>query len=295
MKLNSNSLNPAKSSHMPSLLHSYLSQSGDSLSVSNRNGQLIVQKGSTNSRFKLQYELHKKFQSYREVDQRYLKTPLVLSDFLAGKYEMEYIFGLPLGLALSTLSEKKMELVQSQIFDHFSVLLEGCIDHCSPTLEMLHKLAEIERQLDKYGLPATTSERFKKLSSEFQESIIPVGDCHGDFSLENIVFVNSSNSLVMLDFLDSPMSTPMIDLGRFWLDINYGWWQNNHLESTTSWINRKKIRRTIVKVVEKYDLSLYQVEQFAFLSALRIMPYTTNMHRIARLKFVLSNSIYGRL
>jgi hypothetical protein len=99
----------------------------------------------------------------------------------------------------------------------------------------------------------------------------------------------------MLDFLDSPIQTPMIDFGRFWLDVNYGWWLSHSTESTTSWLNRQKLRRIVLKIAADYEIPVYLIDQFAFFAALRILPYTQKINRLARLKLVIMNSVYGRV
>lgn len=272
-----------------------LGQSGDSLKLLSRGGELIVEKSSTDCRLEAQVRLHKKFENLYQSDQRFLKTPRVVSEFVNGRYEMEYIFGLPLGFALATLSEKQIALVQSQLLEHFRALLDNSKSRSFPNSKVLLKLSDIENQLEGYGFPVTIKEKYARFRNEFEHALIPVGYCHGDFSLENLIFIKSSNSLAMLDFLDSPMSTPMFDLGRFWLDIKYGWWLNSHPETTSSWLNRQKMSKVILRIVAEYDLSLYQVDQFAFFSALRIIPYTNSILRMARLKYVILNSSLGRL
>lgn len=51
---------------------------------------------------------------------------------------------------------------------------------------------------------------------------LPIGPCHGDLTLSNII-ISSSGSLNLIDFLDTFISTPLWDLVKIYQDIKYGW------------------------------------------------------------------------
>jgi hypothetical protein len=273
----------------------FLGQSGDELKVKRINREVVVEKSSKNSRLKLQYGLHQEFLRAKTEDVRILLAPKIKKEFARGKYEMEFIFGQPLGFALENLPEKKMVGILHQIEDHLRALMDRAQYVSSASHDLKAKFSELEKQLHAFGLPISAISRLNRFESDLENSFLPQGLCHGDFSLENILHVNSTNNLVMLDFLDSPIQTPMIDFGRFWLDVNYGWWLSNSTESTTSWLNRQKLRRIVLKIAADYEIPVYLIDQFAFFAALRILPYTQKINRLARLKLVIMNSVYGRV
>ena len=60
--------------------------------------------------------------------------------------------------------------------------------------------------------------------NELDEEInIPVGQCHGDLTFSNILF--NGNNYYLIDFLDSFLESPLLDLVKIRQDSNYGWSQ----------------------------------------------------------------------
>jgi|GEM_PF-415353 len=53
------------------------------------------------------------------------------------------------------------------------------------------------------------------------DMVLPVGICHGDLTLSNILFCGSRVYLV--DFLDSFIETPLVDIIKLRQDTRYGW------------------------------------------------------------------------
>jgi len=58
---------------------------------------------------------------------------------------------------------------------------------------------------------------------------IPVGKCHGDLTMSNIIL--SSNELYLFDFLDSFVETPLQDVSKLIQDMKYGWSFRNESSS----------------------------------------------------------------
>lgn len=66
----------------------------------------------------------------------------------------------------------------------------------------------------------------KKLFREHGEEILlPIGACHGDLTLSNILIRDDSSSLsvVLIDFLDNFVESPLADLAKLNQDLAYGW------------------------------------------------------------------------
>jgi hypothetical protein len=122
-----------------------------------------------------------------------------------------------------------------------------------------------------------------RYSELIMDSKIPKGWNHGDFSFENILISRHLQEVYTIDFLDSPVETPLIDLGRLYLDLSLGWWNsNNKINEFSDQV--LLLKDSIESVVIKNRLDLKILNLFTFLAALRVMPYTKNPIRLGYLK-----------
>lgn len=54
------------------------------------------------------------------------------------------------------------------------------------------------------------------------EIIFPLGNCHGDLTLSNVI-VNQLSGITLIDFLDTYLETPLQDVAKLMQDYVYGW------------------------------------------------------------------------
>lgn len=52
--------------------------------------------------------------------------------------------------------------------------------------------------------------------------VIPIGPCHGDLTLSNIIY-KPSHGIILIDFLDTFLETPLQDVAKLKQDFCYGW------------------------------------------------------------------------
>jgi hypothetical protein len=111
---------------------------------------------------------------------------------------------------------------------------------------------------------------------------LPIGQCHGDLTYSNIMFALDDNQVGLIDFLDSFIETPLIDLVKLRQDTRYHWtitrYPRLHDQGKIRLVNRW-IDGLIEKMFEKW------INNSAFvcleiINYLRIAPYVsaTNEH-----------------
>lgn len=105
---------------------------------------------------------------------------------------------------------------------------------------------------------------------------VPVGICHGDLTLSNLLF--SGSTIAMIDFLDSFVESPICDLVKLRQDTKFGW--SNSLVENTDMTKIKVIQShmdsqvdTIIRKNEHYS---QHYPLFEFINLLRILPYVNN-------------------
>tara|TARA_R110002020_G_scaffold60591_1_gene163973 strand:- start:408 stop:1205 length:798 start_codon:yes stop_codon:yes gene_type:complete len=107
---------------------------------------------------------------------------------------------------------------------------------------------------------------------------LPVGLCHGDLTLSNILFSQDSNEIVLIDFLDSFIESPIVDIAKIRQDTRHKWSTFIHTERH----DKNKIEISLEYLDEKLNsmlstFSFYKYYKlFQFMNLIRILPYSRN-------------------
>jgi serine/threonine protein kinase len=178
-------------------------------------------------------------------------------------FTMEYVNGVQLSTFISRNTVRDVDPLIDQLLTFVrSNICEVTADFSVPISEKLRSISSTSNfQIDRYV----------RYCLAFDWRAIATGYCHGDLSFENIL-VHRSN-LYFIDFLDSFIETPYLDLSKLLLDILVLW----------SW--RFEKRRPIIKNTHIYDIVLSRLEnreveivrRFLILNLLQILPYA-NAH-----------------
>ncbi len=136
-------------------------------------------------------------------------------------------------------------------------------------------------------------EKSRKIFNQLPNCIeIPIGQCHGDLTFSNILF--NGNNYYLIDFLDSFIESPLIDLVKIRQDSKYKWSQlmyNGKLDVVRLSIISQKIDKEIDKYYTTYDWYEKYYTSFQLMNFLRILQYAKENKVIAYLKNVLESMI----
>ena len=208
--------------------------------------------------------LEKQMIKQRDFKHRRIRKPAVLECGTENDrfyFTMEYVNGVQLSTFISRNTVRVVDPIIEQLLMFVrSNICDGSADFAGALSEKL------------WGISSTHPiriDRFVEYCLAFDWSAIPRGYCHGDLSFENIL-VHQSN-LYFIDFLDSFIETPYLDLSKLLLDILVLW----------SWRSEK--RRPIIKNTHVYDLVLSQmdsreleiVRRLLVVNLLQILPYAS--------------------
>jgi hypothetical protein len=139
-----------------------------------------------------------------------------------------------------------------------------------------------EIKLEEIGR-APGANRWRKCLDEFKGELvkapefisIPIGTCHGDLTMSNIIYTSSGHSY-LIDFLDTYLETPLQDVAKLIQDFDFGWTfrrldDNERLRAA---IFRRAFRPNVIDFVKNtYPL---QLDIITKLCLLRIIPYVTD-------------------
>lgn len=207
-----------------------------------------------------------------------IRTPKVLKTELSNKKFiafMEYIEGHS-GSDISTIGSRNISL---KIKDSLSILININLER-SKFLDVdcsifVKKLDGILLQID-IGSEMYKLARDLKLIFDRQKTIkLPVGPCHGDLTLSNII-ISTSGSLNLIDFLDTFINSPLWDIVKLYQDLKYGWSYR-----TLAGPERESARIFFANCIPN-QLRIYeeimsdQVRLFDALNLVRLSPYIKN-------------------
>lgn len=174
-------------------------------------------------------------------------------------FDMEHIEGLPLHAFMTFNTMHVVAPLFRQLVRFVRSNQDPCtVDMTGPIEE---KLTAVARAAELNGA------RYRTFCLEYDWSEVPAGYCHGDLTFENILVVDGE--LCFVDFLDSFLETPFVDLSKLMQDLLIMW----------SW--RKHSRRPFVKNIQLYDELLGSMsgkehalsQRLLVLNLLRALPY----------------------
>lgn len=261
---------------------------------------VLVRKSSPNLNYnkRLESQMNKQ-KSFNIPSLSEVKTPIVYNSGYINDlfyFDMEYINGQqPLDIFISGT---KMEIknISNNIENYFDCLFYSL----SPSVQ-------IEIEIDHFKL----SNR-KKLISLYEKSnygnfitylinIIDniecvnfrISNCHGDFTIANMIYCD--NSLYLLDFLDSYIESPIIDLVKLKQDLYHNWLLLNSNYSNQESFRAIQTSLYLWEIISHKYSEYIDTLEFRIIEAinfLRIEPYIDHKKKILLDKIIKSLDIY---
>ena len=135
-------------------------------------------------------------------------------------------------------------------------------------------------ELEKKNVPADYITAARKLC--VPPVRVPVGPCHGDLTLSNILF--KQDHLYLLDFLDCYVESPLQDIVKLRQDTRFGWSLQLY-QADFNWAKIQIALRYLDRRVESaflpYDWYARHYELFQLVNLMRVLPYCTEARTAA--------------
>lgn len=136
-------------------------------------------------------------------------------------------------------------------------------------------------------------DRSEHIFDNVSDMQLPIGKCHGDLTFSNILF--NGNDYYLIDFLDSFVESPLLDIVKIRQDSAYLWSRlmySGDCDTIRLKIVADKIDDEIVKFASQFNwYEHYKV--FQLMNFLRILQYAKEEHVISYLKNIINNLLYG--
>lgn len=123
---------------------------------------------------------------------------------------------------------------------------------------------------------------------------MPMGECHGDLTFSNILF--NGNNYYLIDFLDSFIESPLLDMVKLRQDTFFKWsvqmYTGGHFDETRFDIICAKIDRELDRIfaAHKWYRDYYHI--FQLMNFLRVLQYAHEPKVIGYLKSVLKRILH---
>jgi thiamine kinase-like enzyme len=112
---------------------------------------------------------------------------------------------------------------------------------------------------------------------------IPYAPTHGDLTFENIL-VSHTKELYFIDFLDSFIDSPYIDMGKINQELHLYWSARHSNPSAALLIKYEKLAKMFKAYCASNNVDKYTLAYFSIITLLRILPYTDNKIEIDLIK-----------
>ncbi len=260
--------------------------SGCSVEIISENNTTKVKKSTYEktyvSRLKKQFE---KQISYREKlkDIRSLSTPEI---FYAEHSDEHFSFCMEHKRFLDCLTF--LSTSGKNDIDRFFKLLDSFIEYeiqnSNHTEDIFQKfvLKYSDTMLGIYDKNLISKDLMKDIDKEIysiSEMNVPVGLCHGDLTLSNVLISKNTGEISLIDFLDNFVETPLQDMVKIRQDTMFLWTStisNSKFDPTRNKIIMKYLDDKFNQSFQKYDFYTLCYKPFQILNILRIFRYTSD-------------------
>ena len=267
-----------------------LGQSGDSVSLELLDGRIVVSKKSMTSESRLYQQYLKQVEFDHMSD---FIVPRVCKPWDGSGFCMEYVSGKPLGQVLGNASITEVESIAKIIAAYLQNLIASSVRSIDPIDNNLAFKSKMQSMRE-----ALSSSRYelvqKALTILDLESIrVPqlIGPNHGDFSFENVLINQNSGEAWLVDFLDSPIETPLIDISRVLIDMEHGWWGSGLYPSASEKLSSIYMADVLRSTCYNNGIDPLEISFFKLFTAVRLVPYTKNPLRMSILIDLISQEL----
>ena len=266
-----NELRIYKSTHDAGYVPRLVNQANKQISASKTEYQHIrvpkifeVEQSATDATIKMEYIYSKNFVEYFEN---------------AGFEQIKYLIGAIKYFIDLEINASTMRVVPSSI--------------------LTDKMADVARKVEKnvHLKDDAEAQELVRLSSEVMNRVgdmeLPVGTCHGDLTFSNILF--NGNNYYLIDFLDSFIESPLLDIVKIRQDTAYLWstlMYHKPFDKVRLSIISEKIDMAIDEYFTcKYEWYRCYYMPLQLMNFLRILQYGKEEKVIAYLKRVIAGQL----
>jgi aminoglycoside phosphotransferase (APT) family kinase protein len=255
-------------------------RSGCKIEILQTENKFIVRKTSNrteyNERLKKQCQKQADFISTKNCS----SPPILNSEINAERlffFEMPYITGDKYSEYLVKAEIESVNRFISSLIGYIDGNLKNAPENTIDPEIIKIKILEVKEAINKeLKDDPFLQKEFNYLISNIPKSKIPIGVCHGDLTLSNLIV--SNETIFVIDFLDSFIESPVIDFIKLRQETKFKW--SLHLEKDIPAYQKNKIIQIMnyfdEQLVKHYTDNIHIKNWYSFLekfNLIRILPY----------------------
>ena len=265
--------------------------SGCQIQIKKRDNNLIIDKYTTDEKYipRLDAQLEKQKNASKNNITSNIIVPKIIDVDTSwpGEYHgiMEYVYGKNF-IAFFEYADKKTidnfikvicEFIRNEITKSLCVTEYITDDLYNKWQSVKNNMINVYRENTKYLKPI--SEIINKCDKIFVKDIkfkdFYIGVCHGDLTFSNIIF--RDNEYALIDFLDSFIESPIMDIVKLRQDTKYKWstlmYNSKEYDNTRYDIICKYIDEKLEFEFSKYNFYKESYNIFQLMNFVRIIQY----------------------
>lgn len=253
--------------------------SGFSLNVFQKNDKYVFVKRTTENiqRLKKQCEKQRKF--YQKVNnslyiKHLFKVPQVINKVENNNmysFSMKFYNGRNILSELEYNGYTRLNHILGCLFSFIKWEIKQSI--LSPLDSEVFKQKAYDIQKKTNNDVSTITEKIIDWSEELDGISIPIGNCHGDFTMSNMIF---SDKIILIDFLDSFLESPLQDIGKLLQEVDLRWslkMRSGKYDALKIKIGYEFLRKKTYEEIEKINLDMRVINLFRLATQARLFPY----------------------
>ena len=256
--------------------------SGCVIKIIENKGTFYIRKFSseTNYNSRLINQMQKQIDFYKNKKNNNLKTSKVIqSGYREGIFwfDMEYINGLNAINHFSKCSTNDIKEIVLKLKNYLKNNIADAELIKPPIKKIKEKILSLKKNINKPGTIENYEMVFDYLNNNIPNLNIYKNVCHGDLTLSNLIFKN--NEIYCIDFLDSFIDSPIIDLVKLKQDSSLG--RIFHINKSFRKLNLTRSRlltnyldKELSKIIDDDIIFSKWYNYLQVLNLVRIIPYT---------------------
>ncbi len=215
------------------------------------------------------YKQYTKSKYFRPIHD-YIKYPIIKEWTATGSFKMEMIDGYSIIDLARNKTLEELSIYADMLYEFIQKELEMCDQYVTVNDQLIDKLESIEH----YLVPEDFNIIIELIKKEKIQ--LPIGRCHGDLTFANMIF--KGDNIYFLDFLDSFIDSPVLDIVKLQQDTIYKW------STFLPYIKYKKINDLfdyLNSLLNKFSKEeWYNNQVLHIVNLARILPYSQKNERI---------------
>lgn len=259
--------------------------SGCSIEIVRQKKNLIVEKGTQDPKYvERLYQQALKQQRASETHMQFIRIPKIFSVTKTDTQmvmQMEYIYSKNFIDYFETAGFEQVSYFINAIDIFLKSEIERSVMQEISSRIVLDKFADVKKKtfantfLQGNVEVEQIIERSEKAFSRIPATLImPIGVCHGDLTLSNILF--NANHYFLIDFLDSFIESPLLDMVKIRQDTAHHWsplMYEGDYDKTRFLIIANKIDNELNALFSTYEWYCKYYDIFQLMNLLRVLQY----------------------